>query len=364
LAYRVKLLHYRKKNAAKVIYYIFRTSNSSQESIMKNTQRTIQPRHQCLIFGALLLSSLSACALSDEMTLSQEKLLQQFNLTKKIKPTLYFENSSLRLFSENSTELIREKSELLDALDIFDKNFGASPKMDIALMNSQMSLIQLDTSKISERFLSFMSYQGIAQSPKMGSINTNKVEKFNILAHEACHKLLINQVEEKGLKSKRGNELTYGHAILPDWFDEMAAIMCENQALSEMRLSNNIDTFIPFEKFLDMENPAFTSIKKQMNRLVKQQRALSNDKKQTTVMAVTLDEADNEQALLFYQQAALFRHFLQNKFGVKIFKQLTQKFVEGADVNKWLLQELSLKQLAQLDTEFKNFYQAVEKHTL
>jgi len=324
---------------------------------MKNRKKRIKSSHQCLISGVLILSSLSAGAFSDEKTLSRDKLLQQFNQTKKVQPTLYFENDSLRIFSENNTDLLREKSELLHALDIFEKNFGPSPKIDIALMNSQMSLIQLDTRKISDLYLSFMSYQGIAQSPKMGSIGTNKVEKYNILAHEACHKLLINQVDEKGLKAKQRNELTYGHAMLPDWFDEMAAIMCENQALSEMRLSNDIDSFIPFKEFLDMENPAFTSIKDQMNRLVKQQLELSNDKKQTTVMSVELDETDNELAFLFYQQAALFRHFLTEKLGHQIFKRLTQQFVQGADVNAWLLQQLSLNDSVQLDVAFKRFYQ-------
>jgi len=75
------------------------------------------------------------------------------------------------------------------------------------------------------------------------------------------------------------------------------------------------------------------------------------------VMSVELDETDNESAFLFYQQAALFRHFLTEKLGHQIFKRLTQQFVQGADVNAWLLQQLSLNDSVQLDAAFKRFYQ-------
>jgi hypothetical protein len=212
---------------------------------MRNLKSTIRFSQQCFISGLLLFFTCNAFAVSDEITLAKEKLLQQLSQEKKVQPTLYFENNKLRLFGEKNTDLLKEKSELLTAVDVFDENFGSSPKFDIALMNNQMSLLQLDTSAMSDQYLGFMSYQGLGQSQKIDSSNTaKKFEKYNIIAHEACHKLLIHQVEDKGLRAESNGELVYGHGLLPDWFDEMAAVMCENQILADMRLTDDIDNFI------------------------------------------------------------------------------------------------------------------------
>jgi len=326
--------------------------------IMKNLKSTIRFSQQCFISGVLLFSTYNAFALSDEVALAKEKLLQQLTQEHKVQPTLYFENNKLRIFGENNSDLLREKSELLTAVNVFDENFGSSPKLDIALMNNQISLLQLDTSEMSDQYLGFMSYQGLGKSQKKESNNrAKKFEKYNIIAHEACHKLLIHQVEDKGLKAESNGELVYGHGLLPDWFDEMAAVMCENQILTDMRLTDEIDNFIPFEDFFIMENPAFTLLKKQMNRLMQQQLKKTNDKKTTVAMVVNLDDNNAQLSSLFYQQSSLFHHFLSEKLGRKIFKQLTQKFIDKTDVTAWLLQELSLDNSAELDVMFKRFYQ-------
>jgi len=325
---------------------------------MRNLKTTIRFSQQCFLSGVLLLSTCNAFALNDEVALAKEKLLQQLSQGKKIQPTLYFENRKLRIFGENNSDLLREKSELLTAVDVFDESFGYSPKLDIALMNNQMSLLQLDTSAMSDQYLGFMSYQGLGQSQQKESSNhVTKFEKYNIIAHEACHKLLIHQVEDKGLKAENNGELVYGHGLLPDWFDEMAAVMCENQALTDMRLTGDMDDFIPFEDFFVMENPAFTLLKEQMNRMMQQQLKKNNDKKTTMAVVMELDDKNAQLSGLFYQQSALFYYFLNEKLGRQIFKQLTQKFVDKTDVTAWLLQELSLNNLVELDVMFKRFYQ-------
>jgi hypothetical protein len=106
-----------------------------------------------------------------------------------------------------------------------------------------------------------------------------------------------------------------------------------------------------------MENPAFTLLKKQMNRLMQQLLKKTNDKKTTVAMVVNLDDNNAQLSRLFYQQSALFHHFLSEKLGRQIFKQLTQKFIDKTDVTAWLLQELSLDNSTELDVMFKRFYQ-------
>ncbi len=331
---------------------------------MKNTNNAARFGHQylvsSLITGILALSTFNAHALGDEISLSKEQLLQQFNRMEKIQPTLYFENNTLRIFGENSTDLSREKAELLIAADIFKENFGSSPKLDVALMNNQMNLLQLDTSKVSKKYIGFMSYQGLqglAHGTKTDEMTEKKLEKYNILAHEVCHKLLMNKLEDEGLKSESNGQLSYGHALLPDWFDEMAAIMCENRALTEMRLADDMESFIPFDEFFVMENPAFTSIKEQMNKLIAQKLKNDSDKNQTTIMVQKLDGNDEQLASRFYQQSALFHYFLTEKLGDQIFKRLTKQFVLKADVQAWLLEQLTLNNVTELNAMFKQFSQ-------
>lgn len=325
---------------------------------MKNLNATVSFSQQCFLSGILLFSSFNTFALNDETRLAKEQLLRQLNQVEKVKPTLYFENNVFRLFGEHNTDLLREKSELLAAVDIFDENFGPSPKLDVTLMNSQMNLLQVDTSETSEHFLGFLSYQGLAKSQNIKQGTTaKKSEKYNILAHEACHKLLMNQVDEKGLKAESNGHMVYGHALLPDWFDEMAAVMCENQALTKMRLAEEIDSFIPFADFFVMENPAFTMVKEQAMKMMQQQRKKSNSKDGSFVMTLNVDDNNAQLSHQFYQQSALFGHFLIENLGRQIFKRLTQEFVHKNDVSAWLLQQLSLNNLAELDVIFKQFYQ-------
>jgi len=319
---------------------------------MKNLKSTLHFSQQCFISGVLLFSTCNAFALSDQITLAKEKLIQQLNQGVKVQPTLYFENNKLRLFGEKNTDLLREKSELLTAIDIFDDNFGPSTKLDVALMNSQMGLFQLDKRELSDQLLPFLSYQGLVNNE---GIEANKADKYNIIAHETCHMLLINQVEKKGLKYKSNGEMSYGHGLLPDWYDEMAAVICENQALNDMRLTSDIQNFIPFDKFFIMENPAFTMIKEKMKKMMQQQGKSNNNG--SLVVAIEVDDNDGQLPVQFYQQVALFHHFLSEKLGSEIFKRLTRKFVQKADVSAWLLKELSLENVAELDVMFKQYHQ-------
>ena len=321
---------------------------------MTNFKSTVRFSQQCFISGVLLFSTCNAFALSDEITLVKEKLIQQLSQGKKVQPILYFENNKLRLFGENNTDLLREKSELLTAIDIFDDKFGPSTKLDVALMNSQMGLFQLDKSELSDRLLPFLSYQGLVNNQGM---EANKADKYNVIAHEACHMLLINQVEEKGLNYKSNGEMSYGHGLLPDWYDEMAAVICENQALNDMRLTSGIQDFIPFDKFFIMENPAFTMIKEKIKKMMKLQSKNNNNNNGSLVAAIEIDDNDGQLPVQFYQQVALFHHFLSEKLGAEIFKRLTRKFVQKSDVSTWLLEELSLETLAELDVMFKQFHQ-------
>ncbi|MBL4940850.1 MAG: hypothetical protein JKY81_04215 [Colwellia sp.] len=320
---------------------------------------------QGLICTVLMSYSVISIAYQDIETMTKKTLLQQLTKDKKIKPKLYFENESLRLFGEKSSNLSREKTEILDALLIFDKNFGSTSRLDVALMNSQLHLMRLDSTQFNDNYFAFLSHQGQLSATKKVDINEEKLNKANILAHEVCHKLLINKVDEKGLRKKSNADETgrlgYGHSLLPDWFDEMAAVICENQYLKTDRLSDLTGDFIPFSQYLNMEHPVMAQqqeqIKALMAKMKQQLKQKSTEKKDDThyVMVMDISEADESSrlAVKFYSQTALFSQFLEKKFGNNIFKTLTEKFVQGINVEHWIIKQLALKNTEQLDAMFK-----------
>jgi hypothetical protein len=78
-----------------------------------------------------------------------------------------------------------------------------------------------------------------------------------VLAHEACHDFIAGYADE--LVGGRGTVGDgYGHGALPDWFDEMAATLCESPASKErrrMHLRRKFDAWIPLAEFARMGHP-------------------------------------------------------------------------------------------------------------
>ena len=95
------------------------------------------------------------------------------------------------------------------------------------------------------------------------NVNGKKMQKQNIIGHELCHTLLTDHAELKGLRLTEG-VVAYGHDRLPDWFDEISAIMSDNKKLSEMKQRAWEKNIIPFSDFFVMENPAMQLIRNQI----------------------------------------------------------------------------------------------------
>ena len=86
------------------------------------------------------LISCSFVAIADDKPAipSKETLLKQFASMEKLETPLYYENESIRLFGEKNSDLRREKHELLSAVEIFGRNFGAVGSLDVVLVNNQI----------------------------------------------------------------------------------------------------------------------------------------------------------------------------------------------------------------------------------
>lgn len=319
------------------------------------------------------LVAYSSFSIAEGVISNNDMLSQSLSIGDKIKPTLIFENNSIRLFGEDLNNLNQEKSELLNALAIFNKKFGPTTKLDVVLMNSQLNLLRLDSSQLTDNYFSYVTHQGqlsAVKSAKTIDKTIKNIAKSNVLGHELCHKLLIKKVSSEGLINKSDNSLNnhigYGHTLLPDWFDEIAAVMCENQHLKTQRISNLEYDFIPFRKYLKMEHPVMAQEQEKIKALMeKMQKKIKNSSKENEnsnqyMMIIDLDEKDEltNLATKFYSQTTLFAQFLQLKLGDNIFRALTNQFTQGVNVEKWILNQLKLENTEQLDAMFKTYVQS------
>jgi hypothetical protein len=323
---------------------------------------------QGLLYTTLSLYSLSILAHD-----TSESNLENNNVSnflpgmppgEKIKPELHYNNKSLRIFGENSVDLTVEKEEALAGITIFNKYFGEASLQSVVLMDSPLKLMMLDTSNIGEDYMSFLTYEGLANFTKrLGeeiprSDTQEKMQKQNIIAHELCHKLLTDYVELKGLPVTKGVE-AYGHDRLPDWFDEIAAIMCENKKSSQIKQRAWLKNIIPFSDFFVMENPAMQLIRNQMAQqtLLAKQKGVKSTFEDQPILLISSDETDKADISgpAFYAQTAMFRFFLLHFIGDQVFKDLTTELVQGNDASQWILKQLNLKNSKQLDIKFKEY---------
>ncbi|MBI4245473.1 MAG: PDZ domain-containing protein [Planctomycetes bacterium] len=89
------------------------------------------------------------------------------------------------------------------------------------------------------------------------------------LSHEAGHMFFIAYVDQKRGRSVLDKDNTmpnatghYGHYLIPDWFDEMAATLLEYPSLQVERraqMKGLTDKKISFEQFFSMKHPSFNS---------------------------------------------------------------------------------------------------------
>lgn len=130
----------------------------------------------------------------------------------------------------------------------------------------------------------------------------------SVIAHEVCHLWLIELAKSHGLaQTKQGYLPSYGHSQFNDWFDEMAAVRCEQGDLAERRLATDF-TFIPLATYLTQIHPVYERMQAQITAAVAAQKAKKqNGEAQQTVLKMTVED-DNFAD--FYQQSAYFAAFL------------------------------------------------------
>jgi hypothetical protein len=148
------------------------------------------------------------------------------------------------------------------------------------------------------------------------------------LAHEACHGFVAAYAD--GLDGRARSPGGYGHGALPDWFDEMAAILCEGDASRERRrvqLRAGLEGRIPLAELAAMEHPLSAE------RLERAAAGRGLVIEEVPVQLVTgpllRDALSGTRAELFYAQSLSVGEFLYARGGAPALQALARELAAG-----------------------------------
>lgn len=154
------------------------------------------------------------------------------------------------------------------------------------------------------------------------------------LSHEACHKYVSAYANAALGGAPVGGGDAYGHVRLPDWFDEMAATLCEFPSLKQERMTylrDHLDDALPLDTLFTMRHP--------LNGRVMQ---LANaDTASTTSVRVITGAAAQEllqgtNATLFYAQSLSLGEFLFDRGGAEAIRGLAWELMQDATMDEAL----------------------------
>lgn len=185
---------------------------------------------------------------------------------------------------------------------------------------------------------------GNAASPQ-GEISDTEQ---GVLTHELGHMWFVAGFQPEGEEAKGSHG--YG-GWAPDWLDETAAILLENETLTEKRRKAfkimAEDDLYPLETFLTMEHPALKSALA-LNEKMRLNKDLSGSGKRSGSRAIVLsgEEAEaflkasgNSNPANFYTQARGFADYVMTATGdEQIFAKLASHLSGGGTMEGWLAQ--------------------------
>lgn len=165
------------------------------------------------------------------------------------------------------------------------------------------------------------------------------------LAHELSHIWFISEFWPKHM-GRDHVEASYGGPG-PDWLDEMAAVLAENDLLtqsrrkhlSELDFSDSELSFYPLEEYFTMEHPMAESAQAMAARQ-REARGSGESKVEIQALVVTddeLEEFEGRDPSVFYTQSRAIADFLISRTGnERIFAEITSHIIGGGSVGSWL----------------------------
>ncbi|PCI62417.1 MAG: hypothetical protein COB37_06815 [Kordiimonadales bacterium] len=184
---------------------------------------------------------------------------------------------------------------------------------------------------------------------KTGGNNSAVQREQGAVAHEFAHLWYMDAFWPKKDHEASHNSPQYGGAG-PDWLDEMAAVLAENETLTSSRRSrlvtvlkdNPAEALWPLKEYFTMEHPIFRKIQKQMEAV---QKEASDGVTMKTRVVVYNDEeykkliggTGERDPSLFYAQSRAFADFLIEATGEdRIFASISRHIADGGTMRSWL----------------------------
>lgn len=206
---------------------------------------------------------------------------------------------------------------------------------------------------------------GSASSPQ-GEMNDTEQ---GALTHELGHMWFIAAFQPADEEVKGGHG--YG-GWAPDWLDEIAAILLENETLTEKRReafrTMAAEDMYPLETFLTMDHPALKSALA-LSEKIGLNKDVGGQEKRTGSRAIVLSGKDAEAFLKasgdsnpanFYTQARGFADYVMAETGdEQIFMKLAIHLSRGDTFENWLTEIETLPdRLQELDEDWRDWLSA------
>ena len=169
-----------------------------------------------------------------------------------------------------------------------------------------------------------------------------------VYAHELGHLFFIRTFwpeENMNVVNTRPEDVMRYAGPGPDWLDEMAAVLMENQALTEGRETGlitlaNEDDFSglwPLNDYFGMTHPAF----EQARAIIEARQNTAEGRAKGNVVILQRGQldtrADGRDSAMFYSQSRGFADYLIEKTGnEQIFTDIATHIAAGASMESWL----------------------------
>lgn len=152
------------------------------------------------------------------------------------------------------------------------------------------------------------------------------------LAHEACHTFVAAYADDL-IGTGRTSTRAYGHRALPDWFDEMAATLCESPELKARRraqLRAKLDERIPLAEFARMEHPITPE---RLGRIIEAARGSDGLPVQFLRGPEVESVLDGTNSNQFYAQALSVGEFMFERGGDVVLQTVARHLVAGRSLD-------------------------------
>ncbi len=220
--------------------------------------------------------------------------------------------------------------EVRDARDRFRAAFATeAPELVVVLANNPAEFDSLDLEPLQRPGVRLVPFLTRARLD-LSRANTLPASAAHggLLAHEACH-AYVAALADQAAGRARTAQRRYGHAALPDWFEESAATLCETpeaRASRRRHFREHVAGRIPLQRFATMPHPLGTP---EMLRRLGIEPAPGRAQVHELSPARIREALHGADYVLFYSQALSLGEFIVERGGPGALHSLAYALARG-----------------------------------